>query len=91
MFQVLGERRLLVVPKRAYHKTTHSFHRFYRHPNLFKAGPEQVVPEAPERVWVADITYLPARSGPLYLSLVTDAYSRKSLDTTCMKACMPNR
>ncbi|MDM5095223.1 IS3 family transposase, partial [Aeromonas rivipollensis] len=26
---------------------------------------------------VADITYLPARSGPLYLSLVTDAYSRK--------------
>lgn len=77
LFQVLGERRLLVVPKRAYHKTTHSFHRFYRHPNLLKAGPEQVVPEAPERVWVADITYLPARSGPLYLSLVTDAYSRK--------------
>ncbi len=32
---------------------------------------------APEQVWVADITYLPARSGPLYLSLVTDAYSRK--------------
>lgn len=26
---------------------------------------------------MADITYLPARSGPLYLSLVTDAYSRK--------------
>lgn len=77
LFQVLGERRLLVVPKRAYHKTTHSFHRFYRHPNLLKPGPEQVVPEAPERVWVADITYLRARSGPLYLSLATDAYSRK--------------
>jgi transposase InsO family protein len=28
-------------------------------------------------VWVADITYLPAQSGPLYLSLVSDAYSRK--------------
>lgn len=26
---------------------------------------------------MADITYLPARSGPLYLSLVTDAFSRK--------------
>ncbi|EKB18028.1 hypothetical protein HMPREF1167_00076, partial [Aeromonas veronii AER39] len=31
-----------------------------------------VTPVAPEQVWVADITYLPARSGPLYLSLVTD-------------------
>ncbi|MEV3827135.1 IS3 family transposase [Aeromonas caviae] len=77
LFQILAEHRLLVLPKRAYHKTTHSFHRFYRHPNLLKAGPEQVTPVAPEQVWVADITYLPARSGPLYLSLVTDAYSRK--------------
>ncbi|MCY9813567.1 IS3 family transposase [Aeromonas caviae] len=77
LFQILAEHRLLVLPKRAYHKTTHSFHRFYRHPNLLKAGPEQVTPVAPEQVWVADITYLPAKSGPLYLSLVTDAYSRK--------------
>ncbi|MFB0810084.1 IS3 family transposase [Aeromonas salmonicida] len=77
LFQILAEHRLLVQPRRAYHKTTHSFHHFYRHPNLLKAGPEQVTPVAPEQVWVADITYLPARSGPLYLSLVTDAYSRK--------------
>ncbi|MBF8801545.1 DDE-type integrase/transposase/recombinase, partial [Pseudomonas aeruginosa] len=42
-----------------------------------KSGPNQVVPLGPEHVWVADITYLPASSGPLYLSLVTDAYSRK--------------
>ncbi|MGN5098800.1 IS3 family transposase [Aeromonas veronii] len=77
LFRILAEHSLLVPPKRAYHKTTHSFHRFYRHPNLLKAGPEQVTPVAPEQVWVADITYLPARSGPLYLSLVTDAYSRK--------------
>ncbi len=77
LFRILAEHRLLVLPRRAYHKTTHSFHRFYRHPNLLKAGPEQVTPVAPEQVWVAYITYLPARSGPLYLSLVTDAYSRK--------------
>ncbi|MBL0641409.1 IS3 family transposase [Aeromonas veronii] len=77
LFQILAEHRLLVPPRRAYHKTTHSFHRFYRHPNLLKPGPELVTPVAPELVWVADITYLPARSGPLYLSLVTDAYSRK--------------
>jgi len=77
LFQILGEHRLLVRPVRAYHKTTHSFHRFYRHPNLLKPGPNQIVPTTPEQVWVADITYLPADSGPLYLSLVTDAYSRK--------------
>lgn len=77
LFPVLGERRLLVLPKRAYHKTTQSFHRFYRHPNLLKAGPGQIVPTGPEHVWVADITYLSGRNGPLYLSLVTDAYSRK--------------
>ncbi|MCV3286642.1 IS3 family transposase, partial [Aeromonas veronii] len=64
LFRILAEHRLLVPPRRAYHKTTHSFHRFYRHPNLLKAGPEQVTPVAPEQVWVADITYLPARSGP---------------------------
>ncbi|MGY3937368.1 IS3 family transposase, partial [Aeromonas veronii] len=39
LFRILAEHRLLVQPKRAYHKTTHSFHRFYRHPNLLKAGP----------------------------------------------------
>lgn len=77
LFSILAEHRLLVLPKRAYHKTTHSFHRFYRHPNLLKEGPGQVVAIAPESVWVADITYLPGRSDPLYLSLVTDAFSRK--------------
>lgn len=31
----------------------------------------------PEHVWVADITYLPSQNGPLYLSLTTNAFSRK--------------
>lgn len=53
LFRVLAEYRLLVKPKRAYHKITHSFHRFYRHPNLLKPGPQQVLPCAPEQVWVA--------------------------------------
>ncbi|ENC6660215.1 IS3 family transposase [Aeromonas hydrophila] len=77
LFRILVEHRLLVQPRRAYHKTTHSFHRFYRHPNLLKPSPVQITAVAPEQVWVADITYLPAKSGPLYLSVVTDVYSRK--------------
>ena len=44
---------------------------------LAQGWAELVNPVAPEQVWVADITYLPAKSGPLYLSLVADAYSRK--------------
>ena len=77
LFDVLRAARRLVVPPRAYHKTTHSHHRFRRHPNLLKAGPAQVVPQAPEQVWVADITYLPTAGPFVYLSLVTDAFSRK--------------
>lgn len=68
---------MLIARKRAYHKTTDSHHRFHCHPNLLKAGTEQVVPKRPDHVWVADITYLPVQQGEAYLSLVTDAYSRK--------------
>ncbi|WP_155636498.1 IS3 family transposase [Burkholderia multivorans] len=77
LFDVLRAARLLVVPHRAYHKTTQSHHRFRRHPNLLKPGPDQVVPTGPEQVWVADITYLPTAGPFLYLSLITDAFSRK--------------
>jgi putative transposase len=77
LFDVLRNARLLVPPRRAYHKTTDSHHRFRRHPNLLKAGEQQVCAMASEQVWVADITYLPTADKFVYLSLVTDAYSRK--------------
>lgn len=77
LFQILRCSRLLVMPKRAYHKTTNSHHRFYRHPNLLKSGENQVIVSRPEQVWVADITYLPLRKGTTYVSMVTDAWSRK--------------
>jgi putative transposase len=32
---------------------------------------------APDRLWVADITYIPTRSGFLYLPVVLDAFSRR--------------
>ena len=40
----------------------------------FKEG---MVPNKPEQLWVADITYLATQAGNTYLSLITDAYSRK--------------
>lgn len=77
LFDLLRWNRLLVPTRRAYHKTTDSHHRFRRHPNLLKAGPDQWQAVGSEQVWVADITYLPTQEKCAYLSLVTDAYSRK--------------
>lgn len=74
LFALLASHQMLVSRQRAYHKTTNSHHRFTCHPNLVKEG---LAPEKPEQLWVADMTYLPTVSGNTYLSLVTDAYSRK--------------
>lgn len=42
--------------------------------------------EAPDQLWVADMTYIPTWSGWLYLAMVLDVYSRKivgwAMDTT---------
>jgi putative transposase len=77
LLDVLREAHMLVAPRRAYHKTTDSHHRFRRHPNFLKEGAHQVRPTGSEQVWVADITYLPTDEGFVYLSLVTDVWSRK--------------
>ena len=74
LFTLLRQRGLLIAPKRSYTKTTNSHHRFYCHPNLVKGAPK---PTAPNQLWVSDITYLPTRQGTVYLSLVTDAFSRR--------------
>jgi putative transposase len=77
LFEVLRNARLLVKPPCVYHKTTHSHHRFRKHPNLLKDGPAQVVPTAAEQVWVADVTYLPTALQCVCVSLVTDVWSRR--------------
>jgi putative transposase len=50
LFDVLRNARMLVPPRRAYHKTTDSHHRFQRHPNLLKKGERQVQATASEQV-----------------------------------------
>ena len=37
----------------------------------------QFYAEGPDRLWVADITYIPTWSGFLYLAMVLDVYSRR--------------
>lgn len=73
LFAIVRANHLHIVPKRQYHVTTNSHHRFRKHSNLL----ESLSIVRPEQVWVSDITYIGTRANPMYLSLVTDAYSKK--------------
>lgn len=75
LFDILRANRLLIKPKRQYHVTTDSHHRFKKHKNRV----ENLEIKRPEQVVVSDITYVGSREFPMYLSLVTDAYSKKIL------------
>jgi transposase InsO family protein len=73
LFALLRKEHMLIRRKRNYTKTTNSKHWLKKHPNLFK----DTRPSSPEQVFVSDITYLSTREQTYYLTLVTDAYSRK--------------
>jgi putative transposase len=72
-FDILRSNHLLIEPKRSYHVTTNSHHRFRKHCNLI----QDLEINRPEQVWVSDITYIGKREKPCYLSIVTDAYSKQ--------------
>lgn len=72
-FDILRANHLLIIPKKSYHITTNSHHRFRKHRNLVL----DYSITKPNQVWVADITYIGNRKNPSYLSLITDAYSKK--------------
>jgi transposase InsO family protein len=72
-FRLLGAHGLLVARKRQYQKTTNSYHRFRKYGNLIKA----MSISRPNQVWASDITYIRTEKSFVYLSLVTDMYSRK--------------
>ncbi len=73
LFQILNANHLSISPKRNYLITTNTHHRFHKHKDLI----QNMNIHRPEQVWVSDITYLGSRSNHLYLSLITDAYSKK--------------
>jgi transposase InsO family protein len=73
LFDYLRTENLLIKPKRNYTKTTNSKHWLRKYPNLLKG----LKPIRPEQVFVSDITYIKSRERTHYLSLVTDAFSRK--------------
>src|SRR5205085_8385482 len=72
-FALLKRHDLLVRRKKRYAITTDSNHPYKKWHDLLKGL--KII--APEQVWVSDITYLRTSGGFVYLSLITDAYSRK--------------
>jgi len=73
-FTLLRNNNLLIGKRRhSKPKTTDSNHRLRRYPNLA----ENLRPVCAGGLWVSDITYIDLEEGNGYLSLVTDAYSRK--------------
>jgi transposase InsO family protein len=73
LFNFLRAEHLLIKPKRSYVKTTNSKHWMKKYPNLIK----EMEVTKPEQLWVSDITYIQTDRGHNYLSLITDAYSKK--------------
>ena len=72
-FDLLRKHDMLIKRRRRYSVTTNSNHAFYKHKNQLATA----TISAPDQAWVSDITYLRTREKFVYLSLVTDVYSRK--------------
>jgi transposase InsO family protein len=74
LFDLLADYEMLVRRrKRKKIYTTDSNHPFRKYPNMIRDS----VITAPNQLWVSDITYITLSGNFCYLSLITDAYSRK--------------
>ncbi len=76
-FDLLRNNGLLIKKKHRRTRTTFSYHRFHKYPNLIK----ELEPTRVNQVIVTDITYLylSGTDSFAYLFLVTDLFSKKFL------------
>ena len=74
VLRIAREDNLLCLRRRTFvPQTTQSDHRYKVYPNLAR----RLEPTAPNRLWVADITYIRLDEAFVYLAVVLDAFSRK--------------
>jgi putative transposase len=73
LFDLLRDHKLLVRKRRLRKPRTTISGPWRLYPNLIR----DYIPTAANQVWVSDITYVRVKEGFAYLSLITDAYSRK--------------
>jgi transposase InsO family protein len=72
--RLMREQRLVARPKRRFVVTTDSDHEYPVAPNLVARN---FVADAPNQLWVGDITYVWTREGWMYLAVLIDVYSRR--------------
>lgn len=73
LFDLLRSNNMLVKPRKRHFFTTQSHHWLRKYEYLI----ENMTITGPNQLWVSDITYVYSEDGPLYLYLITDAYSQK--------------
>lgn len=73
LFDCLAKHQLLIRKRKRKIKTTMSYHRFHKYPNLIKN--KQIL--APNMLYVSDITYWKIQTGFVYISFITDVFSHK--------------
>jgi transposase InsO family protein len=73
LYALLRAHNLLIKRSKRRAITTNSNHPFYKYPNLVK----DFTPTKPNQLWVSDITYVLISGKFAYLSMITDAYSKK--------------
>ena len=66
--------RLATRSKRGYRRTTDSRHKGPIAPNVIE---RQFNAQAPNQIWVTDVTYIPTGEGWLYLAVILDLFSRR--------------
>jgi len=72
--RIMREEGLKARPKRRFRKTTDSSHGLPVAPNLLE---RRFTVDAPDKVWVGDITYVWTLQGWLYLAVLLDLFSRR--------------
>jgi transposase InsO family protein len=72
--RLMRQAKLVARPRRRSVRTTDSRHAEPIAPNLLA---RDFTAQAPNRIWVTDITYLATREGWLYLAVVLDLYARR--------------
>jgi len=73
LFNLLSANHMLVRKRKRRITTTQSFHWLRKYPNLIR----NLIPTAPDQLWVSDITYWEIEGCHIYISFITDAYSHK--------------
>jgi putative transposase len=73
LYELLGHHGYLLRYRRRKAYTTDSNHHYRKYPNLIR----DLMLTKSNQLWVSDITYIRMNQGFSYLSIITDAYSRK--------------